>query len=158
MPLQTLYLAALLAVSAATPAPPATLRDPTLVAGCYVLALGSWHPDLDLGPAKAFIIPPNRVEVRAAPGESGWAKDHYALVPVPGHTSLHSGLFWDFTRKGTIHVVFTTGHAGLTMDLSLARNNLVGSAQTFWDFTRPVQTTTVNAIREPCGRPSSHKP
>jgi hypothetical protein len=120
------------------------------IAGCYQLQLSPWTPPLSLGDDEAFIVPPSRIELTTTPDHI-WDKHGFKVTPAGGvDPSVHKFSYWT-RHDNQVHIVWTTGHAGLTMDLQVHDSSLVGTAQTFWDFSRPKQTNHVVATKIPCG-------
>jgi hypothetical protein len=68
-------------------------------------------------------------------------------------TTVHGNALWMPTSGGAgIHIVWSTGFSGLTMDLDVKDEGafLEGEAKTFWDFPREVQTARIRAKRVDC--------
>ena len=119
------------------------------LAGCYELKLSHWSPAISLGADEAFISPPSRVELTTTP-EHTWDAHGFKVTAAAGASpSVHTFSYW--TSDGHhVHIKWTNGHSGLTMDLDVRGSDLVGTAQTFWDFSRPEQTSHVVATRISC--------
>lgn len=119
--------------------------------GCYELKISPWVPALSLGGDEKFISPPVRVVLTTTP-EHTWDPRGYKVLAANGIApSVHTFSYWvrgaDADR---IRIKWTTGHAGLTMDLRRRGSNLEGTARTFWDFQRPEQTSHVVATKISC--------
>jgi len=119
------------------------------VAGCYELKLSQWSPAISLGDDSVFISPPRRIQLTTAPDHS-WDEHGLKVTPAGGESpSIHTSAYW--TANGRrVHIVWTTGFSGLTMDLHERGSNLEGMAHTFWDFPRPRQTSRVVAMKISC--------
>jgi hypothetical protein len=119
------------------------------LAGCYELHLSEWSPSIALDGDKKFIVPPSRIALTTVP-DHVWDAHGLRVVPAAGASrSIHPFSYW--TRDGRhVHIKWTTGHAGLEMDLEEHDASLIGTAHTFWDFLRPQQTTHVVATKIPC--------
>jgi hypothetical protein len=119
------------------------------VAGCYELTLSQWRPAISLGDDAMFISPPGRIELTTTPDHT-WDEHGLKLTPARGVSpSIHKSSYWtDNGRR--VHIVWTTGFSGLTMDLQERGSNLEGTAHTFWDFPRPRQTSRVVAMKIAC--------
>jgi hypothetical protein len=118
-------------------------------AGCYELRLSEWNPAISLGEDKKFVTPPARVELTTTP-EQTWDKRGFRVTPAGGGTpSVHTFAYWT-SDAHHVHIVWTNGHSGLTMDLEAQGSDLVGAAHTFWDFDRPQQTSDVVATKISC--------
>jgi hypothetical protein len=125
---------------------------PESIQGCYDLGTLSWKPDLKLGEDQEFITPPQRIQILAERGSTGFEKNGYLVRPAPGFSkSIHRASYWESTGPQTIEVVFTTGFSGLTMKLKVEGETLRGEAKTHWDFPRRKQTAQVNARKTECG-------
>jgi len=126
-----------------------TLCNARDVAGCYELTLSQWEPAISLGEDAVFISPPARIELTKTPDHT-WDEHGLKVTPASGVSpSIHKSAYW--TDNGhRIHIVWTTGFSGLTMDLQVRGSNLEGKAQTFWDFPRPRQTSHVVATKIAC--------
>jgi hypothetical protein len=97
-----------------------------------------------------FISPPARVELTMTPDHT-WDKRGLKVTPASGlKPSIHKHPYWTTDDAHHIHIVWTTGFSGLTMDLEERGSNLVGTAHTFWDFDRQRQTSEVVATRISC--------
>ena len=119
------------------------------IAGCYELKLSPWSPAVSLGEDQAFVAPPSRVALTTRPDHT-WDAHGFQVTPAAGVTpSVHKFSYWTSDGKH-VHIVWTNGHSGLTMDLQPRGADLVGTARTFWDFARPQQTSDVVATKIPC--------
>jgi hypothetical protein len=118
-------------------------------AGCYELRLTQWSPALSLGDDLIFVAPPSRVALTTTPDHT-WDEHAFRVNPEGGATpSIHKSSYWT-SDTHRVHIVWTTGFSGLTMDLEQRGLDLIGTAHTFWDFDRPRQTSHVVATRVPC--------
>ena len=119
------------------------------VAGCYELHLSEWSPNIELDGDKIYTIPPSRVALTKVPDHL-WDAHGFRVKPaLRASPSTHPFSYW--TSHGRhVHIVWTNGHSGLTMDLEQRGSNLIGTAHTFWDFQRPEQTSQVAATKIPC--------
>jgi hypothetical protein len=118
-------------------------------AGCYELQLSQWTPALSLGADVKFITPPLRVELTTTPDRL-WDEHGLKVTAAEGpKPPVHNRPYWTSDAKH-VHIVWTTGYSGLTMDLESRGADLVGTAHTFWDFSRPQQTSQVVATRVSC--------
>jgi hypothetical protein len=118
-------------------------------AGCYELRLTQWSPALSLGDDRIFVTPPSRVALTTTPDHT-WVEHAFRVTPEGGATpSIHKSSYWT-SDTHRVHIVWTTGFSGLTMDLEQRGLDLIGTAHTFWDFDRPRQTSHVVATRVPC--------
>ena len=118
-------------------------------AGCYELRLSKWSPAIPLGKDEIFVTPPARIALTTTPDHT-W--DEHGLSATPTDKAnrwIGTHSYWT-SDAHEVHIVWTTGFSGLTMDLEAQGSNLVGTAQTFWDFPRPQQTSHVTATRIPC--------
>jgi hypothetical protein len=117
--------------------------------GCYELRLTQWSPSIALGADIAFITPPPRVELTAIPDRT-WDPHAFRVTPAAGAApSVHRRAYW--TSDGRhVDIVWTNGFSGLTMDLEERGPDLIGKAHSFWDFSRPGQTSDVTATRISC--------
>jgi hypothetical protein len=119
------------------------------VAGCYELKLSPWSPVISLGADQVFATPPARVALTATP-EHTWDAHAFEVRAAAGAAaSVHTFSYWTGDAHH-VHIVWTNGHSGLTMDLKARGSDLVGTAHTFWDFSRPQQTSHVVATMIPC--------
>jgi hypothetical protein len=119
------------------------------LAGCYELQLTKWSPAISLGEDEIFISPPSRIILTSTPDDT-WEKHAYRAAPVDGAAPwgrTHS--YWTSSAQH-VHIVWTTGFSGLRMDLKAQGADLIGTAQTFWDFSRPQQSSHVTATRVSC--------
>ena len=119
------------------------------LAGCYELTLSQWEPAISLGEDAMFISPPARIELTKTPDHS-WDEHGLKVTPARGVSpSIHNSSYWrDDGHR--LHIVWTTGFSGLTMDLQVRGSSLEGEAHTFWDFPRPRQTSHVIAMKIAC--------
>lgn len=118
-------------------------------AGCYELKLSPWTPAIALGADDAFASPPARIALTTTP-EHTWDAHGLRVTSAAGaDPSVHTFSYWTGDAR-QLHIVWTNGHSGLTMDLKAHGSGLVGTAQTFWDFPRPQQTSHVVATRISC--------
>jgi hypothetical protein len=119
-------------------------------AGCYELQLTKWIPAISLGADEKFVTPPKRIALTETI-DSSWGDQHaFKILPTGGATpSVHTRAYWT-SDAHQVHIVFSTGFSGLTMDLELQGSNLVGTAYTGWDFPRTGQTSHVVATRISC--------
>src|SRR5689334_14363860 len=70
--------------------------SPQDVAGCYVLSLTEWKPNLNYGRDIVFATPPHRIQLATEKGTVGFEASHYLLRPAPGETgSIHRASWWD---------------------------------------------------------------
>lgn len=125
------------------------LASDTAVSGCYLLRLSTWSPALTLGEDEKYIAPPARIKLTTEPDHL-W-DPHGLRVESTGDAtpSVHRSSYW-ISDGNKVHIVFTTGHSGLTMDLEVHGQNLTGAARTFWDFSRTQQVSQVVATRVAC--------
>jgi hypothetical protein len=118
-------------------------------AGCYELQLTQWSPAISLGGDMIFISPPSRVALTTTPDHT-WDAHGFGVTPAGGvNPSVHKDSYWT-SDAHHVHIVWTTGFSGLTMDLEERGSDLIGTAHTFWDFPRPQQTSHVVATRISC--------
>jgi hypothetical protein len=119
--------------------------------GCYELKMSPWVPALSLGGDGKFISPPARVVLTTTP-EHTWDPRGYKVLAANGVAStVHTFSYWvRETEPDRIRIKWTTGHAGLTMDLRRRGSTLEGTAQSFWDFQRQEQTSHVVATKISC--------
>jgi hypothetical protein len=118
-------------------------------AGCYELQLSQWSPAITLGGDEIFISPPSRVALTTTP-EHTWDEHGFKVTPAGGaKPSVHKFSYWT-SDAHHVHIVWTTGFSGLKMDLEERGPDLVGTVHSFWDFSRPRQTSHVVAKRIPC--------
>ena len=119
-------------------------------AGCYELQLTKWSPAISLGADEKFVTPPKRIALTETI-DSSWGSQHaFKVLPTGGATpSVHRLAYWT-SDAHQVHIVFSTGFSGLTMDLEPQGSNLVGTAHTAWDFSRTAQTSHVVATRISC--------
>jgi hypothetical protein len=122
------------------------------VAGCYELRLSKWSPVISLGEDEKFITPPKRIALTTTI-DNTWGDEHtFRVTPTNGAApSVHRAAYWRSDARG-VHITWTNGFSGLTMDLEVRGSDLVGIAHTVWDFSRPGQTSQVVAIRISCER------
>ena len=117
--------------------------------GCYQLSLSPWDPVLSIGADQEFISPPSRVVLTTTP-EHTWDPRGFRVVAAKGVVpSVHTFSYW-VSHADHVYIKWTTGHAGLTMDLKKSGSKLEGTAHTFWDFPRPEQTSHVVATQISC--------
>jgi hypothetical protein len=118
--------------------------------GCYELKLSKWIPAIPLGADEKFVTPPKRIALTETI-DSSWGDQHaFKVLPTGGASpSVHRHAYWT-SDAHQVHVVFSTGYSGLTMDLEPQGSNLVGTAYTAWDFPRTGQTSHVVATRISC--------
>jgi hypothetical protein len=115
---------------------------------------------MELGADENFSTPPTRVRlgkghVRQPKSTQGkWR----ALEPAPGaKPSIHSYSHWNFLDTGEISLLWSTGFSGLTMVVSIQGEQLIGTAETFWDFPRPKQKAKVQLRKISCNELSSRE-
>ena len=119
-------------------------------AGCYELHLSEWSPAISLGADEIFVTPPKRVALTKTTAGSWGEQRAFKVVPTGGAAaSAHRYAYWT-SDAHQVHIVFSTGFSGITMDLEPQGSNLVGTAYTAWDFPREGQTSHVVATRIPC--------
>jgi hypothetical protein len=119
------------------------------LSGCYELTLSPWTPALSLGVDEKFIAPPSRVALTTTP-EHTWDARGFRVIAANGAAaSIHSFSYW-VSHGDRVQIKWTTGHAGLTMDLKRRDSKLEGIAHTSWDFPRPEQTSRVVATKISC--------
>jgi hypothetical protein len=125
---------------------------PTAAVGCYAVKMGAWEPVVSLGADTIETIPPARIELLADTVTSGRGRGAWIIRPAPGAgASYHR--FVSFYRPApadSLDLTWTTGFSGLRMRVARSGTELVGWAQTFWDFERTRQRAPVRLIREPC--------
>lgn len=122
--------------------------------GCWALALSPWTPAAELGTDSVFITPPARIELTA---DSSIDARPTGLVvrPAPGtRATIHRFVYWERLGPDSLRIVFSTGFSGVLMRLARSGETLRGSARTFWDAQRPVQTSAVTATPIPCAPPA----
>lgn len=119
------------------------------LSGCYELKLSPWAPALSLGADEKFISPPSRIVLTTTP-EHTWDPRGFRVIAAKGVAlTVHTFSYW-VSRANDVHIAWTTGHAGLTMDLKRSGLKLEGAAHTFWDFSRPEQTSHAVATKVSC--------
>jgi hypothetical protein len=119
--------------------------------GCFDLEMGAWTPEIRLGADSLVMAPPHRIRLGAEPGK-GIANREVgrSLEAAPGvNPSVHRVRFWDGTRE-ELSLVWSTGFSGVRMQLEPEGGSLVGTARTFWDLPREVQSASVTAVPIPC--------
>ena len=127
------------------------LVKPENIQGCYELALSAWRPNLNLGQDSIFVTPPHRIQLFVERGTQGWESEAYVVKPAPGvEPSIHRGSYWSPKGSQSIEIVWTTGFSGLVMILKIEGTDLLGEAQSFWDFPRRRQKADVIARKVEC--------
>jgi hypothetical protein len=144
-----------LLVLAISPSAASAQEVPTRVAdmaGCYDLRLGEWSPPLALGGDTVFLQPPSRIALDSTMGTvRGGRVRGYALRPAPGaRQSVHRYAYWTVGDSLRVQLVWTNGFSGVRMLLQPQGGTLRGTAESFWDFDRPKQTTKAVASPVAC--------
>jgi len=117
--------------------------------GCYKLKMSSWSPTMHLGEDDVYITPP-QIFALTSSKISYDGPEYMRISPALGATDpIHKYASW---REKGVHVLleWSTGTAGLSMDLTRVPGGLAGEARTIWDFERTVQTSKVRAIKIAC--------
>jgi hypothetical protein len=121
------------------------------ITGCYGVDLGAWQPHVDVGDDTVEVMPPPQVVLLADSGTVSFEGRGYLVRPVPGTPpSVHRWSYWRQLRPDSVYVAWTTGYAGLTMRLQIGDSVMTGTAQTFWDFPREMQTASAKLTRIRC--------
>lgn len=151
LPKRSLALLVLLTSPSAAPAQEVPIRIAEM-AGCYDLRLGEWSPPMALGGDTVFLQPPSRIELDTTMGTvRGGRVRGYGLQPAPGaRPSVHRYAYWTVSDSLGVRLVWTNGLSGVRMLLQPQGNTLRGTAETFWDFDRPKQTTGAVASPVAC--------
>jgi hypothetical protein len=127
------------------------LVKPENIQGCYELTLSAWRPNLNLGEDVVFVTPPHRIQLFAERGTQGWESEGYVVKPAPGvKPSIHRGSYWSPKSSQSLEIVWTTGFSGLAMILKVEGTDLLGEAQSFWDFPRRRQKADVTVRKVEC--------
>ena len=142
----------LLAASASATSAQEVPARAAAIAGCYDLRLGEWSPPMSIGGDSVFLQPPSRIELATTKGTvRGGRVRGYALHPAPGaRRSVHRYAYWSVDDSVRIRLVWTNGLSGVRIMLRPHGDTLRGTAESFWDFERPTQTTGAVASRVMC--------
>jgi hypothetical protein len=129
------------------------LRSMSEVLGCYDINLGSWEPQIALGKDDAFITPPKRVELTNSPSafQQSGAKKWWVVRTVQLSTTYaHPYSQWSLASDGAIVISWGNGFSGLSARLSWDGRRYVGTAETFWDFSRETQKAVMSLTPVRC--------
>ncbi len=123
---------------------------PERVAGCYVVNLAAWKPDLSIGRDTEFMYPPSRIRLHTDTGTTLWEQGQWLVRPAPGvPRSVHRFSFFRALGSDSIEVLWSTGFSGVRMRRNAG--TLSGYAEPFWDFPRQQQSAAVHLERTNCG-------
>jgi catechol 2,3-dioxygenase-like lactoylglutathione lyase family enzyme len=121
-------------------------------ARCYKLEMTEWKPAINLEGDKIYSIPPEAIELTSNRLRVVGQEEIFAIFPALGaKPSVHKIAYWYADSGKLIHLTWSNGHSGLAMVLVRTKDGLVGTAHTFWDFERQVQTSSVLASKVACG-------
>lgn len=129
-------------------------QSPSVAPACYDLELGPWQPFIELEADSIYVAPPPRIFLDTVPGAGLGRPTGYSLTTAPGAIpSIHRLSWWAPAGSDSIEFVWTTGFSGLRARLATTSRPLVGTAETSWDFGRPVQHATITATAISCDAP-----
>ncbi|MFC1776935.1 hypothetical protein ACFL3I_06300 [Pseudomonadota bacterium] len=109
------------------------------VKGCYEVRSGPWDPEL----GEVLFSSPFRARlysdgtVRRLPVEEVWLE-------------LSDLGRWTHLKESAIGLYFTDGYSGISMELKVLPDRLVGEAEDFWDFQLTHQTVSAVLTRIDC--------
>ena len=120
--------------------------DPREYVGCYALFLGPWEPALPIGADMVYLRPPTSIELtdRKTRGGAGWE-----IRPLTRPNPRFRFAEWSRVGNG-IRLVWSSGFSGLRAALTRQGESFVGYAESFWDFERPTQRATIEALPVQC--------
>ena len=116
------------------------------IAGCYEMSLSDWRPPLSLGDDAVFTTPPRTIELTSAAAR--WRG--FQARPASGESRWLPFGFWEVTDERTVSITWTNGFSGIDAEVGPRGADLVGRAQSFWDFPRMTQWASVTATRVRC--------
>jgi hypothetical protein len=125
--------------------------------GCYVVEMGAWTSEIEMGLDSVFLTPPGvlfldttSVEVPLAPPDLPPALRVVPLVPWAGAPYL-AGSWRPITSYEGVSLNWTNGFSGFFVNAERRGEDLEGVAQSYWDFPREDQTAEIRLRRIPCG-------
>lgn len=120
--------------------------------GCYAVRATPWTPTQDFGGDSVFITPPHLIRLLPlTPEDSLRQTPHVNERPaVERPRNRWRSPFWTSAPGGGITITWTNMYSGFTAILTPAHDSLIGTARTFWDFTRPSQTATITLWPASC--------
>ena len=114
------------------------------VAGCYIVNLGTWRPELSIGRDTVYMYPPSRIQLQTDTGTTLWEQGRWLVRPAPGvPRSVHRFSFFRALGSDSIEVLWSTGLSGVRMRLKNEAGTMTGLADAFWDFPRQRQVASV---------------
>ena len=120
------------------------------ILGCYQLNLGTYAPPLSIGADTVFITPPKRLKLTTTQGPKSLADWYLALGDRPPTDIFSPFLVWRPLPPDSLDLELTNLLSGVSMRMKRDVKNFTGTAETFWDFSRTVQSAPVSLVRIPC--------
>ena len=132
--------------------------EPASFTGCYELLLGKWWP-WDFGGDTVFVTPPTRIELLPEHGTVGFETNGFKIRTISPQNNVPPGRpmssFWEIKSRTKVHLTWTNGLSGVTLDLKKHGTELRGRAHPHFDFPTFVpRTQHVTAKRINCGHPA----
>jgi hypothetical protein len=117
--------------------------------GCLTLRVGEWSPQTKWGGDSVFVTSPSLVQLLPMPASAEEGRSNIRVERVSEMDWLPQKT-WQQTSGDSLQLVFSNGHSGVILELPAVTDSAVGTAETFWDFPRELQTAVVRAVRIPC--------
>ncbi len=120
--------------------------------GCYEVTIGEWRPAVALGRDQAYLTAPRAIELTTQLLLKPGVEDDWLVVrAVAGSTlGVHEAAYWEALKDDVVAITFTNWHSGLSLTLKYGPKEMNGTAHTFWDFPREIQTAPVSIRRVEC--------
>jgi len=139
--------------SAAIPQPHDEIEASSFT-GCYQLSLGKWWP-WDFGEDTVFVTPPTNIELLSEHGTVGFETNGFKIRTISPQSNVLPGRpissFWEIKSRTRVHLTWTNGLSGVTLDLKKHGTELRGRAHPHFDFPPFVpRTQHVTAKRITC--------
>jgi hypothetical protein len=121
-----------------------------VVMRCFNVRMTAWTPTLRIGADVVFITLPSSMALTTKMERTGNSRKIYVVVPANGRKASQDtfGYWWPEGDKTTIE--WGDGYSGVRTVMGRTKGGLEGTARTFWDFPRPVQTSHVVAREVRC--------